>query len=80
MLLRADQLAPMVWYKLHVATMLGAFTASTTAFTVNAAHFLPWYIQWFGPTLALLPLQFYFAKKISGPGRKAKPAEELQTT
>ena len=80
MLLHADQLAPMVWYKLHVATMLGAFTASTTAFTVNAAHFLPWYIQWFGPTLALLPLQFYFAKKISGSGRKAKPAEELQTT
>jgi uncharacterized membrane protein len=51
------------WLKLHISTMLGAFTASSTAFTVNAAHFLPWYIQWFGPTILLLPLQFYWGKK-----------------
>jgi len=52
------------WMQLHTSTMLGAFTASTTAFTVNAAHFLPWYLQWFGPTLLLLPLQIYFGRKL----------------
>lgn len=52
------------WYRLHVGSMLGAFTAATTAFTVNAAHFLPWYLQWFGPTLLILPLQFYFGKML----------------
>ncbi len=52
------------WYRLHVGSMLGAFTASTTAFTVNAAHFLPWYLQWFGPAILLLPLQIYFGRKI----------------
>ncbi len=61
---RAADMHRLDWYRLHVGSMLGAFTASTTAFTVNAAHFLPWYLQWFGPTLALLPLQFYFGKKI----------------
>lgn len=52
------------WMRLHSGTMIGAFTASTTAFTVQAAHFLPWYLQWFGPTLLLLPLQIYFGKKL----------------
>jgi hypothetical protein len=52
------------WMRLHSGTMLGAFTASTTAFTVNAAHFLPWWAQWFGPTLLLLPLQVYFGRKL----------------
>ena len=51
------------WMRLHTSTMLGAFTASTTAFTVNAAHFLPWWAQWFGPTMVILPLQFYFARE-----------------
>ena len=52
------------WMKFHAQTMIGAFIASTTAFTVNAAHFLPWWAQWFGPTLLLVPLQFYFGKKL----------------
>ncbi len=52
------------WYRLHVGSMLGAFTASTTAFTVNAATFLPWYLQWFGPFLAIVPLQIYFGRKL----------------
>ena len=52
------------WIRLHAGTMMGAFTASTTAFTVNAAHFLPWWAQWFGPALLLLPLQIYFGKKL----------------
>ncbi|MDO8367763.1 MAG: hypothetical protein Q7T20_13260, partial [Saprospiraceae bacterium] len=44
---------PLDWMQLHLGTMLGAFTASTTAFTVNSAYFLPWWAQWFGPTLLL---------------------------
>ncbi len=59
------------WMHLHSTTMMGAFTASTTAFTVNAAHFLPWYLQWFGPTLLLLPLQIYFGRKLKNMRRKA---------
>lgn len=59
------------WIKLHLGTMLGAFTASTTAFTVNSAHFLPWWAQWFGPTILLVPLQFYFAKKVRDMRKKA---------
>lgn len=55
------------WYRMHVRSMLGAFTASTTAFLVNvASEALPFYIVWFGPTLALLPLQIYFGRKIMG--------------
>lgn len=67
------------WMKLHTQTMLGAFIASTTAFTVNAAHFLPWWAQWFGPTMLLLPLQFYFARKLQGMKRvSSRPSEELR--
>lgn len=54
------------WYRMHVGSMLGAFTAATTAFTVNAASFLPWYFQWFGPVLLILPLQIYYGRKIKG--------------
>jgi hypothetical protein len=54
----------MTWYRLHVSSMLAAFTASTTAFTVVSMSFLPWFVQWFGPTLLLLPLQFYFGRKL----------------
>ena len=56
-----DKLA---WLKIHVSAMIGALMASTTAFTVNSAHFLPWYIQWFGPTVLLLPLQIYWSKQL----------------
>ena len=59
-----DLLSNLDWLQLHLSTMLGAFTASTTAFTVNAAHFLPWWAQWFGPTILLVPLQFYFGGKL----------------
>jgi len=65
-------LHPLDWMQLHLSTMLGAFIASTTAFTVNAAHFLPWWAQWFGPTLLLVPLQFYFGKKVKTLREKAR--------
>ena len=64
------------WYRLHIGSMLGAFTASTTAFTVNAAPFLPWYLQWFGPTLLLVPLQIYFGRMIKN--RKKQELNRLQ--
>ena len=58
-----ELLSKVAWLKIHVQSMLGAFIASTTAFTVNTAHYLPWYIQWFGPTLMLLPLQIFWGLK-----------------
>jgi hypothetical protein len=61
---RPESLQRLDWMRLHLGTMLGAFTASTTAFTVNAASFLPWWAQWFGPTILLVPLQFYFGGKV----------------
>jgi multisubunit Na+/H+ antiporter MnhB subunit len=68
-----EQVEKLDWYRFHVQDMLGAFTASTTAFTVNAAHFLPWYIQWFGPTLLIVPFQIYFGRKIKS--WKQQPAK-----
>lgn len=67
----AGEVDKMTWYRLHVASMVGAFMASTTAFTVNALPMLPWPIQWFGPTLALLPVQIYFGRKLRS--REAAP-------
>jgi hypothetical protein len=52
------------WLMEHKNSMLGAFMASTTAFTVNVGQVLPWYAQWFGPTLLLLPVSIYFGRKI----------------
>lgn len=52
------------WLQLHLQSMLGAFIASTTAFTVNTGHFLPWWAQWFGPTILLVPVIFHFSKKV----------------
>ncbi len=63
------------WMRLHTSTMLGAFTASTTAFTVNAAPFLPWWAQWFGPTLLLLPVQIYFGRKLLAMKAKGETAK-----
>ena len=55
---------PLDHLKIHIDAMLGGFVASTTAFTVNIAHGLPWYIQWFGPTIVLIPVMVYFGKKL----------------
>ena len=71
--LNPDNYSPVLWLKWHVASMLGAFTASSTAFTVNTAHYLPWYIQWFGPTILLLPLQIYWGRRF-----KRQQQQELQ--
>lgn len=59
----AQQLDGRWWMKLHISSMFAAFTASTTAFAVNAADFAPWYVQWFAPTLILVPVQIYFLKQ-----------------
>lgn len=60
------------WMRLHLGTMLGAFTASTTAFTVNSAPFLPWWAQWFGPIILIVPLQVYFARKVKSMRAQAR--------
>jgi hypothetical protein len=67
-----EKLGRLDWMNLHSMSMIGAFIASTTAFTVNAAHFLPWWAQWFGPTILLVPVQIYFGRKIRNLGNKAK--------
>lgn len=64
---KSVQFKPNDWLKLHLNSMLGAFIASTTAFTVNVAHGIPWYLQWFGPTLLLVPVIVYFSRKVSKP-------------
>ena len=56
-------ISPHWWLRNHVNAMMGAFIASTTAFTVNAANFLPFYIQWFGPALVLQPLVYYYMRQ-----------------
>lgn len=67
-----EKLGSLDWMRLHSTTMIGAFIASTTAFTVNAAHFLPWWAQWFGPTLLLVPVQIYFGRKIKRLGERVE--------
>jgi hypothetical protein len=67
-----EKLDRLDWMSLHSSTMIGAFIASTTAFTVNAAHFLPWWAQWFGPTLLLVPVQIYFGRKIKSLGERVE--------
>lgn len=64
---RIDTLKPLDHYKRHIGSMIGAFTASNTAFLVNvASDTLPWYIVWFGPTLLLVPLRIYFVRQLPG--------------
>lgn len=75
--LHPERLHRLDWYRMHVGAMLGAFTASTTAFTVNAAPFLPWYLQWFGPTLLILPLQIYFGRMLQRQKRAAGHAQAV---
>jgi uncharacterized membrane protein len=62
---RVISIAKMDWYKLHIGVMFGAFTASTTAFLVNVAHILPWYVQFALPTVLLTPLSIYFRRKVA---------------
>jgi uncharacterized membrane protein len=61
--LEADYVNSQWWLRLHILGMMAAFIASSTAFTVNAAHFLPWYLQWFGPAIILQPLVFYYLRQ-----------------
>lgn len=55
----------MDWFRLHIGSMMGAFIASCTAFTVNAFHGLPMLVQWFGPTIILVPLMIYYSRKFA---------------
>ncbi|MEM1215895.1 MAG: hypothetical protein AAGJ82_09435 [Bacteroidota bacterium] len=59
----ADQLNARWLMRLHIMAMFAAFIASTTAFAVNVGAVMPWYIQWFAPTILLVPVQIYYLKK-----------------
>lgn len=63
-LLDFSKISKQIWYKVHISNMLGGFIASTTAFTVNTGQSLPWVIQWFGATIVLTPVIFYFNRKL----------------
>lgn len=63
-LLDFSEISKQIWYKVHISNMLGGFIASTTAFTVNTGQSLPWVIQWFGATIILTPVIFYFNWKL----------------
>jgi uncharacterized membrane protein len=62
---RFESMTKMDWYQLHIGVMMGGFTASTTAFLVNVAQVLPWYVQFSLPTLLLTPLSIYFRRKVA---------------
>lgn len=57
----------------HLTAMIAAFIAASTAFLVVTAEFLPWFVQWFGPTVALVPVIIYHRRKLEG-GRKPAQA------
>ena len=61
------------WFRVHIGSMMGAFIASTTAFVVNALKFLPFLVQWFGPTVVLVPLIIYYQRKFA-PKKKGQNA------
>lgn len=82
-LLNVENLDKRFWFQLHLNSMFGAFVASTTAFAVNAADFAPWYIQWFAPTIIMIPLQIHLmrqrkvTKKDLGSPFEPKPSSAL---
>jgi len=59
------------WFRIHIGSMMGAFIASCTAFTVNAVPHLPMLVKWFGPTIILMPLAFYYGRKFAPKKKKA---------
>jgi len=59
------------WFRIHIGSMMGAFIASCTAFTVNAVPHLPMLLKWFGPTIILMPLAFYYGRKFAPKKKKA---------
>ena len=50
--------------KKHLAHMLGATIATTTAFTVTNISSEPIWLAWLAPTALFLPLIFYWARKV----------------
>lgn len=57
-------------FRQHISAMMGAFIASSTAFTVNAFHSLPVLLQWFGPAIILSPLVVYYLRKFAPKKKK----------
>jgi hypothetical protein len=62
---------PKAWLKMHIGMMMGAFTATLTAFLVVnypvlARTHLPNLFFWFLPAIILFPLSFYWRWKYTG--------------
>ena len=69
------------WFRLHIGSMMGAFIASCTAFTVNTMPaWMPPLAGWFGPTIILFPLASYYVKKFAPRKKTPKTNEHLSTT
>ncbi len=77
---KIESVVALDWLMEHKSSMLGSFIASTTAFTVNIGQALPWYIQWFGPTLLLLPVSIYFGRKIKAMKTRANAQQATKNT
>lgn len=58
------------WFRIHIGSMMGAFIASCTAFTVNVLPGLPMLVGWFGPTILLTPLAIYYSRKFAPRNKK----------
>lgn len=54
---------PKAWLFNHIGSMMGAFIASITAFSVNVLTFMPGLLQWLWPTLVGTPFIIYFIRK-----------------
>ncbi len=48
----------------HLSAMLGATIAACTAFTVVNIHTNPAYIAWVAPTVVMVPLIFYWTRRV----------------
>jgi len=65
---RGEKLPELAWLKFHIGMMMGAYTATITAFVVvnsSALDFLslPNWLPWFLPGVILAPLSAYFTRK-----------------
>ena len=70
--LRHEVLEERLWLKRHIGMMMGAFTATFTAFlVVNSNYFspisFPQWIVWLAPTFVLSPLAVFYTRKYVKP-------------
>lgn len=58
------------WLLRHIAMMVGAFIATTTAFVVlNVRNVSPAWLPWLLPTALLVPITVYWSRKVRATGK-----------